>query len=232
MYRVAKDQNRSIILRGKEGTSNITVDSGGKLDLLLLFLDLDHSVSSINLQLAKAAHACITLIIVGTHRAEINLRANLDDNASLFVNKLSLQKNTDLLKITYKATQSGLNSRSNYSGVNCLSGSSRQECNLGVDFMRGAKGSSGKEHEKVLLLSKNANCLAIPQIACNEANIDGAHGLSIGKIFGDETRYLRSRGLSTAKIRKMYVSSELQKIIKLVHDPEAKKAIKRAARAW
>ena len=51
-----------------------------------------------------------------------------------------------------------------------------------IDFRCGSSGSVGDEQEDVLLLGENIVNKTIPLILCEEEDVDGRHGATIGRL--------------------------------------------------
>lgn len=65
-----------------------------------------------------------------------------------------------------------------------------------IDFKNGCVGSTGDEQESVLVLSPKTVNNSIPVILCDEEDVSGEHGCSIGRLSDDVLFYFESRGIS------------------------------------
>ena len=65
-----------------------------------------------------------------------------------------------------------------------------------IDLKHGAKGASGTEQENVLLMDDSVVNQTIPVILCDEDDVEGNHGASIGRLDEENLFYMESRGLS------------------------------------
>lgn len=70
-----------------------------------------------------------------------------------------------------------------------------KSCRATVDFIRGCKESKGVEREDVLLLGENVVNKTIPLILCQEEDVEGEHGATIGDLSDEILWYFRSRGI-------------------------------------
>ncbi|MBU5895455.1 SufD family Fe-S cluster assembly protein, partial [Vibrio cholerae O1] len=59
-----------------------------------------------------------------------------------------------------------------------------------IDLVHGAKGSKGNEAETVLVASDNVMNETLPVILCDEDDVLGNHGASIGSIGPEQLAYL------------------------------------------
>ncbi len=80
-----------------------------------------------------------------------------------------------------------------------------------IDFVHGCKKASGNETENVLLLDKNIVNKSVPLILCDEDNVIGNHGTTIGSIDNQTLFYMLSRGLSQAEANKLFLDSLIEK---------------------
>ena len=80
-----------------------------------------------------------------------------------------------------------------------------------IDLIHGCKGSAGQENETVLLVDDDVENLTVPVILCNEDDVAGNHGATIGHVRAEQMFYLASRGLSKQAAEQMFVSALLEK---------------------
>ncbi|MBO4319470.1 MAG: SufD family Fe-S cluster assembly protein [Treponema sp.] len=122
------------------------------------------------------------------------------------------------LDINYVSDQEGVQSESmsNFNGI--LLDNARKTWRGTIDFQRGAREAKGDEQENVLLLSPDVVNKSMPVILCDEENVEGRHGGSIGKIGKDELLYLETRGIDEQTARKMMVKSRINSIARHIPD--------------
>lgn len=78
-----------------------------------------------------------------------------------------------------------------------------------IDFLHGAAGAKGNEQEDVLLLGKNVINQTIPLILCQEEDVEGNHGATIGRLDEKMLFYLSSRGIPEEAARQLIVQSRI-----------------------
>lgn len=61
--------------------------------------------------------------------------------------------------------------------------------------MHGCKGATGTERETVLLANKGVDNKTVPVILCDEDDVAGNHGATIGHVRDEQLFYLACRGL-------------------------------------
>ena len=94
-----------------------------------------------------------------------------------------------------------------------------------IDLRKGAKGAVGNELEDVLLMDDHVINQTIPVILCDEEDVEGNHGATIGRIDENLLFYLASRGMSTAEIYEMMAGARIDAIIHRIPDAETRERI-------
>ena len=94
-----------------------------------------------------------------------------------------------------------------------------------IDMINGCSGSVGTEHENVLLLSDKASNKSIPVILCDEDDVQGSHGASIGHVNPEQLGYLQSRGLSIGDAEIMFASAAFDYAADHAFDDEVREAV-------
>ena len=94
-----------------------------------------------------------------------------------------------------------------------------------IDFKNGCAGSKGNEMEEVLLLSPKAVNKSLPVILCDEEDVEGEHGATIGRLSKEILFYMQSRGISEAEAEKILSRAKIQAAADLICDEETKEKI-------
>lgn len=138
--------------------------------------------------------------------------------ASCFVQGGYIAGGKSSLDINYVAHQEGCgsDSYSNFNGV--LMDDAKKTWRGSIDFERGAKEAKGDEQENVLLLSPDVVNKSMPVILCDEEDVEGRHGGTVGKISEDELLYLETRGINEATARSMMIKSRINSIVRYIPD--------------
>jgi Fe-S cluster assembly scaffold protein SufB len=108
----------------------------------------------------------------------------------------------------------------NVSGV--LRDNSQKTFRGTIDFHRGCGGAKGNELENVLLMDEDVINRTIPVILCDEEDVEGNHGASIGKIDEDLLFYMQSRGMDETAIYEMMAKARVDSVIRLIPDEETR----------
>ena len=85
-----------------------------------------------------------------------------------------------------------------------------------IDFQRGCAGATGDEQEETLLLSPTAVNKSIPMILCDEEDVSGTHGATIGRLSADELFYMQSRGISEEEAKRMMSRAKIAAVAHLI----------------
>lgn len=94
-----------------------------------------------------------------------------------------------------------------------------------IDFKNGCAGAKGNEMEEVLLLSPKAINKSIPVILCDEEDVEGEHGSTIGRLSKEVLFYMQSRGISEAEAEKIMSRAKIQAAASLIPSEEVKEKI-------
>lgn len=94
-----------------------------------------------------------------------------------------------------------------------------------IDFKNGCSGAFGDEQEQVLLLSPNVKNNSIPVILCDEEDVEGEHGASVGRLGEDVLFYMQSRGISKKTAEKIIAKSKIQTLLNKIEDSYVYEAV-------
>jgi len=83
-----------------------------------------------------------------------------------------------------------------------------------IDFKNGCKGATGDEQEETLILSPTAINKSMPNILCDEEDVSGTHGATIGRLGSEELFYMQARGISEEEAKRLMSNA---KIISIAH---------------
>ncbi|MCR5735268.1 MAG: SufD family Fe-S cluster assembly protein [Lachnospiraceae bacterium] len=90
-----------------------------------------------------------------------------------------------------------------------------------IDLKHGAKGAKGEEIEETLLLSEAVKNNTLPVILCDEDDVEGAHGATIGRLSKDMLFYMESRGLSEREAEILMTKGKLNSVRNLITDEKS-----------
>lgn len=87
-----------------------------------------------------------------------------------------------------------------------------------LDFQKGAKGSTGRELEEVIILSSGTRNRSIPLMLAAEDEVDGHHAVSVGRLDEEKIFYLMSRGLDKSEAERLIVEAAFNPVIEKISD--------------
>ncbi|MBQ4232138.1 MAG: SufD family Fe-S cluster assembly protein [Lachnospiraceae bacterium] len=89
-----------------------------------------------------------------------------------------------------------------------------------VDFNAGCTASSGEERENVLLMDDTVINKTVPLILCDEEDVEGAHGGTIGRLDDETLFYMMSRGMTKEEVYQKVANARLDAVINRIPVPE------------
>ncbi|WP_051353831.1 SufB/SufD family protein [Atopobium fossor] len=136
-----------------------------------------------------------------------------------------LVRNRQTLDMNYVARMRGRNTRCNIAISGVLEDGSSKTLRDTIDLIHGAKGAAGYENETVLLAGQNVVNKSLPVILCDEDDVAGDHGATIGTILPEQLEYLNARGLSEAEAIALISHAVCDDAYAHANTPEARAAV-------
>ncbi len=94
-----------------------------------------------------------------------------------------------------------------------------------IDFKNGCTGSKGYEMEETLILSPKTVNKSLPVILCDEDDIQGEHGSTIGRLSKEVLFYMQTRGISEKEAELMMSNAKINAVSQLIPDESIKEMI-------
>ena len=135
----------------------------------------------------------------------------------------------DVLDMNHVVRQRGRNTRAEIHESGALDDAARKSLRATIDLVHGARGSKGNESESVLVLGDDVVNKTMPVILCDEDDVAGNHGATIGSVSPEQIDYLMDRGLSRREAEQLFVRAIFEDAI--IHAPEATSHAAAIARA-
>jgi Fe-S cluster assembly protein SufD len=98
-----------------------------------------------------------------------------------------------------------------------------------IDLIHGAKGARGHELESVLIADEGAKNKSLPIILCDEDDVQGNHGATIGHVPASQRYYLAARGLDDAAVNALFMKASFEKAYVEAFDAQAAQSVNRLA---
>lgn len=176
--------------------------------------------------LADCARACVTHRVLGAGKAYTGLAADLrGEGSAIDVATRYIGAGEELRDFNYSIKQRGLSTQSNMDANGVLSGASQKTLRGTIDFVYGCKGSTGNERETVLLADESVQNKTVPVILCDEDDVMGNHGATIGHVRPEQRFYLGCRGLSDEAIESLFSVAAIEEAYMAFDDERIKQGI-------
>lgn len=94
-----------------------------------------------------------------------------------------------------------------------------------IDFKNGCSGSTGDEQEQVLLLNPEVVNNSIPIILCDEEDVCGEHGASIGRLSDEILFYMESRGIEKNQAENIMARAKLHAVASKIQDEKTEQLV-------
>ena len=177
------------------------------------------ATSAALVRIVAEKHARIHLVeMLGVDDDQQHLES-VGNRARLDLNNRYHACHEELLDINHVARMRGCATRAEIAESGILNGSARKTLRATIDLIRGSKDAKGNEAETVQILGDGVVNKTMPVILCDEDNVAGNHGATIGSVSPEQIEYLQARGLSRHGAELLFVRALFEDAI--IHAPEA-----------
>ena len=234
---IGEDAELTLILTCRSGSyaagtalvsTKIVLEPRAKLHLVKAqmlgdgFLFLDDTGAA----LREGAGFQLTQVELGSRKAYIGVQPELvGDRSRCDVKLYYLAMEERLYDFNYNAVHRGRRTESCLSFDGVMGGSSEKTLRDTIDFRNGSSGSKGREEENVLVLSDEIVNKSMPIILCEEEDVEGSHGATIGKMDEDVLFYLAARGIEKEEAVRMMVRAKLTAVVNDIPDKTLRKEL-------
>ena len=201
--------------------TKVRVDAGATVHLVKVnllgsdFLCLD----DIGVTVADSGYFNLTQMCLGGGRNYIGTAVSLDGYKASYNGDMGyLCLNGQSLDMNYHIAHHGRKSGSELQVKGALRDKARKNFRGTIDLIKGAKGASGNELEDVLLLSDGVVNKTLPVILCDEEDVEGTHGASIGRLSADMLYYMQTRGFTKQEAELLSTKAKLNSVRNLIKD--------------
>ena len=165
------------------------------------------------------AHINVTQIELGAAKSYVGVGATLAGYQASFKSDTAYHtKAAQYLDMNYAVWHKGAKTDTQMQVKGVVEGDSTKVYRGTIDFQRGCAGATGDEQEETLLLSPTAVNKSIPMILCDEEDVSGTHGATIGRLSADELFYMQSRGISEEAAKQMMSRAKIAAVAHLIPD--------------
>ena len=181
--------------------------------------DDQQHLESVGIEAHEDAVCDVRQYALGGGAVGMGLAVNLVGNrARLDLNNRYHACHEELLDINHVARMRGCATRAEISESGILNDSARKTLRATIDLIRGSKDAKGNEAETVQILGDGVVNKTMPVILCDEDNVAGNHGATIGSVSPEQIEYLQARGLSRHEAELLFVRALFEDAI--IHAPE------------
>lgn len=161
--------------------------------------------------LDEGARVNVRHVVLGGEFTVTGLAADVrGDTARLDIDTRYLASGSEQRDFNYIVRQRGRKTVSNMNANGVLTGTSKKVLRGTIDLVHGCKGSEGSERETVLLASEGVDNKTVPTILCDEDDVAGNHGATIGHVRPEQLFYLESRGVSAEAAEALFIRAKLE----------------------
>lgn len=194
-------------------TMRVLAGAGARVDITV-YLTASDTVTCVEdsgFVLDKDARVSVRHVVLGGGFTATGLAADLrGDRSRIDVDTSYLASGTQQRDFNYIIRHRGRKTVSNMDANGVLTGTSKKCLRGTIDLIHGAKGAEGNERETVLLASKGVDNKTVPNILCDEDDVAGNHGATIGHVRPDQLFYAACRGLSQEQTEALFLSAKLE----------------------
>ena len=215
-------RTETVVYRTEQaGRVTIDVAPGAKLhytQVQLLPADKGH-VDSLEINVAEGAEARVTIAELGAAETVSKVTINLaGDGAVGDLAAIYLGNGSRKVDLNYVIRQAGRRTKADMQVRGALKDCSEKIFRGTLDFLRGSKGSVGREREEVVLLNEGVRNRSVPLMLSGEDDVDGHHAVSVGKMDQEKLFYITSRGLDLSEAQRLVVEASFNPVLERIED--------------
>ena len=217
----SSDANGSDALPTSAALTRIVVETGAKLHLIEMLgvNENQQHLESVGLEIHQDAAVDVKQYALGGSTIGLGLTANLvGAQARLDLNNRYHATHEETLDINHLVRMRGTSTRALLTESGVLNEASKKTLRATIDLVRGAKDAQGNEIETVMILGDDVVNKTMPAILCDEDDVAGNHGATIGSVSPEQLDYLAARGLSHQAAEQMFIRALFEDAI--INAPE------------
>ena len=215
------DVSASDALPTSAALTRIVVEASAKLHLIEMLgvNEGQQHLESVGLEVHQDAAVDVKQYALGGSTTGLGLTANLvGARARLDLNNRYHATHEETLDINHLVRMRGTSTRAQLTESGVLNEASKKTLRATIDLVRGAKDAQGNEIETVMILGDDVVNKTMPIILCDEDDVAGNHGATIGSVSPEQLDYLAARGLSHQAAEQLFVRALFEDAI--INAPE------------
>ena len=201
--------------------TRIVVEAGAKLHLIEMLgvNEGQQHLESVGLEIHQDAAVDVKQYALGGSTIGLGLTANLvGARARLDLNNRYHATHEETLDINHLVRMRGTSTRAQLTESGILNEAAKKTLRATIDLVRGAKDAQGNEIETVMILGDDVVNKTMPVILCDEDDVAGNHGATIGSVSPEQLDYLAARGLSRQAAEQLFIRALFEDAI--INAPE------------
>ena len=201
--------------------TRIVVEAGAKLHLIEMLgvNEGQQHLESVGLEIHQDAAVDVKQYALGGSTIGLGLTANLvGAQARLDLNNRYHATHEETLDINHLVRMRGSSTRAQLTESGVLNEEAKKTLRATIDLVRGAKDAQGNEIETVMILGDDVVNKTMPVILCDEDDVAGNHGATIGSVSPEQLDYLAARGLSRQAAEQLFIRALFEDAI--INAPE------------
>ena len=201
--------------------TRIVVEAGAKLHLIEMLgvNEGQQHLESVGLEIHQDAAVDVKQYALGGSTIGLGLTANLvGAQARLDLNNRYHATHEETLDINHLVRMRGTSTRALLTESGVLNEAAKKTLRATIDLVRGAKDAQGNEIETVMILGDDVVNKTMPVILCDEDDVAGNHGATIGSVSPEQLDYLAARGLSRQAAEQLFIRALFEDAI--INAPE------------
>ena len=212
-------------------TVRIAVEEGAKLDLFsVVACAAPQMLDNVGIVAQKGASVRVKQYVLDAGLSATGFRCDLvGDGSTLELDARYLGRGGQTLDLGHVVRQIGKHTLCTMAFSGVLADSAFKSLRDTIDLVRGCKGSKGSENETVLLAGDGVGNQSLPVILCDEDDVAGDHGATVGEISPEQRAYLESRGLAPEDIPALVMESTFAAAFEDAPVPQAEACVRAAA---
>ena len=217
----ANDDANGDALPTSAALTRIVVEAGAKLHLIEMLgvNEGQQHLESVGLEVHQDAAVDVKQYALGGSTIGLGLTANLvGARARLDLNNRYHATHEETLDINHLVRMRGTSTRAQLTESGVLNEAAKKTLRATIDLVRGAKDAQGNEIETVMILGDDVVNKTMPVILCDEDDVAGNHGATIGSVSPEQLDYLAARGLSRQAAEQLFMRALFEDAI--INAPE------------
>lgn len=201
--------------------TRIVVEAGAKLHLIEMLgvNEGQQHLESVGLEIHQDAAVDVKQYALGGSTIGLGLTANLvGARARLDLNNRYHATHEETLDINHLVRMRGTSTRAQLTESGVLNEAAKKTLRATIDLVHGAKDAQGNEIETVMILGDDVVNKTMPVILCDEDDVAGNHGATIGSVSPEQLDYLAARGLSRQAAEQLFIRALFEDAI--INAPE------------